>query len=595
MVKKRFLITTADEHTWQTDCPVLFLGEWCRLYNRKAAWQNLDAEVAPYHWDDREKLYQDYLYLQALYEELLQELSAQLNLLHGVEHSLRYWRILVGPWLGYFVQVLFDRWAMLEQAVKGYSIAGVKILDVAPESLIPNDMDHFQALFVDDAWNEMIYGQLLQNWTAVPVTKIRIFVVQTLTPPALTLTRWLKRKMAHAASIVSRWFVREDEAFFIATYLPLKLDWELQWRLGQIPKLWRAFLSPKAAVVWEKRQWKMGQAGANGFAAIARAMIPKHIPVSYLEGYSALQSLCRSLPWPRKPHLIFTSNSYISDDVFKAWAAEKIDAGTPFVGGQHGGVFGVARWLFEEDHQVAISDSWLSWGWEDENIPQVKPVGNLKMVGRNLSWNQKGGALMVEMSLPRYSYFMCSVPVASQWLGYFEDQCRFVAALPQALHEQVLVRLYSHDRGWCQKQRWHDHFPQIRLDDGIASITKLIEKSRLYISTYNSTTFLESLAMNIPTIMFWTPNHWELRDSAIPYFTELKKVGIFHDSPESAACQMVRVWDDVAGWWNQPEVQEARLYFCERFTRIPENPVRILKDALTERTPANAGGLIYKL
>ncbi len=595
---KRFLITTALEETWRDDEPVLFLGEWCRSFKRKSAWKDLDAEVVPYHWDDREKLHRDYFYLQALYEELLQELSAQLNTLHGVQYSLRYWRILVGPWLGNFVQILFDRWTMLEQAVKGYSIAGAQILDVTPEALIPNDMGHFVNIFGGDEWNEMIYGQLLQNWSAVPVAKVQASGAQMAPPPlqALTITRRLKRKMAHAVSTASRWFVREDEAFFISTYLPIKRDWKLQWSMGQIPKLWRAFPPPHADVVWEKRQWKMGQAGADDFAAIARAMIPKHIPVSYLEGYSALQSFCRDLPWPKRPQLIFTSNSYNSDDVFKAWAAEKADSGVPFVVGQHGGMFGVARWIVDEDHQVAISDSWLSWGWEDEKNPRVKPAGNFKMAGRNLGWDPKGGALMVEMTQQRYSCTMHSSPMASQWLGYFEDQCRFVEALPKALREQLLVRLYSHDCGWDQKQRWQDRFPQICLDDGMIPIAGLIEKSRIYISTYNATTFLESLAMDIPTIMFWNPNHWELRDSAIPYFEKLKEVGVFHESPESAACQMARVWDDVAGWWTQSDVQEARLSFCKRFSRVPNNPIQTLMAALQDaKHPNGVRGFNNKL
>lgn len=578
---KRFLITTALEQTWRDDEPVLFLGEWCRLYNRKSVWSDLDAEVVPYHWDDREKLHRDYLYLQALHEELLQELSSQLNTLHGVEYSLRYWRILVGVWLGLFVQMLFDRWVMLEQAVKGYSISGVRILDVAPEEFIPNDMGHFMDMFASDEWNEVIYGQLLENWTAVPVKKVRASRGRLPARPALPLPRRLKRKLAQVASVVSRWFVRENEAFFIATYLPIKLDWTLQWRLGQIPKLWREISPPKTEVEWERRQWKMSGAGVDDFAAIARAMIPRHIPVSYLEGYPALQAFGNNLPWPKKPRLIFTSNSYFSNDVFKAWAAEKVSAGTLFVGGQHGGVFGAARWIFEEDHQISIFDRWLSWGWNDQNTPQVKPAGFLKMIGRNLNWDPKGGALMVEMAMPRYSYLMLSGTVATQWLGYFEDQCRFMTALPQRLREQVLVRLYSHDYGWCQKQRWRDRFPKIRLDDGVLPIAGLIEKSRLYLATYNSTTFLESLAMNVPTIMFWNPNHWELRSNAVPYFEKLKKAGIFHESPESAACQMVKVWDDVDGWWNQTEVQEARLYFCDHFARMPNDPVHVLEEALT--------------
>jgi hypothetical protein len=36
----RYLITTADERTWRFDQPVIFSGEWCRLYERQHIWQN---------------------------------------------------------------------------------------------------------------------------------------------------------------------------------------------------------------------------------------------------------------------------------------------------------------------------------------------------------------------------------------------------------------------------------------------------------------------------------------------------------------------------------------------------------------------------
>ena len=74
--EKRFLITTALEVTWVEDQPILFLGEWCRLYSRKQRWSKMNALVQAYHWDDREKLFSDYIYLNSLYERLLLDLSS---------------------------------------------------------------------------------------------------------------------------------------------------------------------------------------------------------------------------------------------------------------------------------------------------------------------------------------------------------------------------------------------------------------------------------------------------------------------------------------------------------------------------------------
>ena len=61
----RLLITTSIESTWsKNNEPVLFLGEWCKLYSRYDIWSEMDSCVVPYHWDDRKKLYKDFLDLE---------------------------------------------------------------------------------------------------------------------------------------------------------------------------------------------------------------------------------------------------------------------------------------------------------------------------------------------------------------------------------------------------------------------------------------------------------------------------------------------------------------------------------------------------
>jgi putative transferase (TIGR04331 family) len=208
------------------------------------------------------------------------------------------------------------------------------------------------------------------------------------------------------------------------------------------------------------------------------------------------------------------------------------------------------------------------------------------MVGVDMGWDPEGDALMVEVTMPRYSYHMYSVPVAGQWLGYFDEQCRFVDALPDDIRRSLLVRLYGIDYGWNQSARWRERFPDIRLDEGRAPIAPLISKSRLYVSTYNATTFLESMAMNIPTIIFWNVHQWEIRDSAVPFFERLKSAGIFHETPELAAHQMTKVWHNVANWWNSNPVQGARREFCSRYSHIPQNPLENLEGVLRRIAPA---------
>ena len=119
-------------------------------------------------------------------------------------------------------------------------------------------------------------------------------------------------------------------------------------------------------------------------------------------------------------------------------------------------------------------------------------------------------AVLVGYTTPRQSYFLYSHPISSQWLCWLEDQFKFVEALPDYLRSTLLVRLYGTDFGWDQVERWQDRYPNIALYNAQESKTliDLLPQARVLISTYNATPYLETLAMDVPTIMFWNPNHW---------------------------------------------------------------------------------------
>src|SRR5437899_554744 len=113
-----FLITTGDERFWRMEGPLLLLGEWCRTFGNRSVLERVPHEVLPYLWDDREKLHRDYLYLDALYERILEQVTFTLNRVHGTDHSRRYWRIVLGPWLSLFQCILFDRYESLMAAAR---------------------------------------------------------------------------------------------------------------------------------------------------------------------------------------------------------------------------------------------------------------------------------------------------------------------------------------------------------------------------------------------------------------------------------------------------------------------------------------------
>lgn len=333
MNKQRYLITTALEETWVHGQPVLFLGEWCRLYSRKELWSDMDAVVQPYHWDDRDRHYHDSEYVHDLFERMLVDLADRLNGLNGVDHSLRYWRILVGPWLAYFVNVLFDRWSSVKSAFDNFEISGTTILAGNDDNLTPNDMSSFGDLITGDEWNHYIYAEILSYIGLLPL----IFVAKKTKceEPKVDFRKWCVK------GIIKKWlnklallYAKEGDILFLDSYLPPLNEIVLCLKFRQMPILWERVRPVQVELDRRSRNWAMFSRSESDFEKFLVSMIPKQIPKVYLEGYQRLMGQVNSLPWPKSPKLIFSSNCLWYDSVFVAYTAEKLEQGSKLAYGR---------------------------------------------------------------------------------------------------------------------------------------------------------------------------------------------------------------------------------------------------------------------
>lgn len=582
---RKTLVTTAIESTWPKSGKVLFLGDWCHIYDRAYLLKNLEWDLTQYHWNDREKLYLDYKYLKSQYERYLKIVSKQLNIIHATNYSNDYWRILIGPWLESFIHILFDRWTMLDKSLQDHSIYECNILNNDLNNLIPSDMNNFNSKITGDDWNEAIYGELLLNFFSesidLNIIKPDKINVQSLERKHSTLSYKIKSTLISLLDSLSKLSSRDDDIFLISLSIPKWSELKLHLCLGQIPKFWRIPKLNHSKLDMKMRDWKLNLDNSDEFDQILTYMIPRHIPKVYLEGYDIMKIQVSNLSWPKKPKAIFTS-TISNDDIVKAWIAEKKEMKAPLVLRQYGGVFGISAFFPIEDHIYKIVDKYLSWGWVDKSNENVEPLGNLRWLDKKVSYNPKGLALLVEWTTPRYCYTARAAPLSSQWTAYFDNQIRFISALPNLLQQKLLIRLMPIDHQRCQKERWAKSFPDIAIDDCNESIFNLIKKSRVYISTYNATTFLESLAWNVPTIIFWDPKFNELSERAFYDFELLRSVGIFHETPESAALQLIKIWDDIDLWWKSEKVQSNRKVFCQSYSRVIDKPLQVVANKLIE-------------
>lgn len=583
----RYLITTADERSWKYDRPVLFLGEWCCRYDRRAVWSAMDAEMAaPIGIRPGDKL-RDVARVQAIAQTLMPEIAHALNGFHGVNHSTRYWQILLGHWLLRSVSVVFNRYCALEAALEDHAVSGTTAFDSPGYSLATTDSAEFVWACSDDLWNHVLYARILHFIGGVaidqatgPLDNVSGFSRSARNGPS---GGGLKHRLGSVAGALLPKFSRQSDAVVISTYLPLKQRLLLELSLGQVPQRWSTppldVVPPNASV---RSTLTLDASQYGGVERFLRLQFSDLLPSCYLEGFGSLREQAAALPWPSSPKFIFTSNRFDTDEQFKLWTAERAEQGTPYIAGQHGNNYGTHVWAGAACWpECATSDRFVTWGWTDDDERNV-PAFVFRSAGvAPRPRVQRRKLLLIEMPV---SHRIDPYDGYAEFALYQEEQFRFVDALPAHMRSELIVRLHAEYRNfaWGEELRWKDRSPSTRVELGHAPIKHLVDASRIVVHSYDSTGILETLALDIPTICFWHGGLDHLRSDAKPYYEQLRAAGILHDTPESAATAVAAHWDAVGEWWRGPVVQQARRNFCDRYARAVRAPVRTLKNILCE-------------
>lgn len=504
-------------------------------------------------------------------ENLFRDLAGALNSTLQTNYSIRFWRIIVGPWVNNFVPFVL---AELRPR------ATVPRQDIPRE--VPASFDDFSArtfllryaaLVAQDACGSAGFEDVVASQH--PLAKTRTVGWRRLLVAWAKRLHWLLQGVLPGAPRV---VVRDG-------YFPPRCAWRI-WRRswGRIRFDRRDYdwcpdeLRVDKALRMQLRAY-LGKCDREPEATI-RKLIPLHLPRCYLEGFHALERKADKV-FNRDPVVYFTCNAHWHDEIFKLNAARSVDAGARFIVGQHGANYGVVQDLLAEEFEREVSDRFTTWGWsEDEHtvpLPAPKLVGVRERMGRPITdeiifistTTIANGALTDPYTAPLFD-------------AYLAWQLRFIGALPQALRRRLRFRvLRDWGRGfWEPLVR---RFPEVMFESAYQCNATFIERlaaSRMFVCDYIGTSYAEALAANKPTVMFWDPQVMKVRQSAAPFMDALHAAAVLHYDPEAAAREVEKAYADVSGWWNEAQRVRAVSAFQRAFLRMSDDPSREWVDFL---------------
>lgn len=500
---------------------------------------------------------------------LLEDLKELMNSYHGADRPLRYYDIFAGMWLEQFMHVCYA-------AFRGARVPSIRCTEPDPPCL---EQFTTPGQFSRHLENSRAY---LTSLTAVIgrllayQEPIAIFPVQTagghqdLVRSRVREARYVGRRLLKKFFLMA-FFCRRPSLLLCAPYFQCqRRDWAaVMWKWRHWARL-DDFAEEIPVLESFDERWRYDRSARaedrETFLGALRSTMPLCIPSVFLEGFEAFRRHVLALRKPR-PKVVYTANALHGNLVFKLLAAEWSLEGTQIVCHQHGGGYGLDYIHAIENYETRVADLFYTWGWKSTDA-KIRPlsVGSHRI--ERLPWKKKGKVLLVCVEYPKYFYRLHFQPMPGTIETMIRDTITFLEG--HSDHKDLLIRPYSIDYGWGFLEKLHKAASDAEFDTGRRrrNIFRRYTESALVVHNYLGTSYLQTLALNVPTVCFYDPETYKFREEARPHIESLQSVNILHGSARSAVSFVNELRQDVKTWWESADVQNARKGFCSVYANF---------------------------
>jgi len=573
-----------------------YISDFCikdpKILSKKTLLEFKKNVATNYHWDNDKKVKKDYLFLNRFIKRKTIEFSRNLNKFHGLRNNEKYWKIIIFPWLVTITYILFDRWEIIKSLKKKNVF--INAYNYNEIKQVPNQFSDI--VFHDKNLNSYIFTKILEYYKKIKFKKnafcnyninYKNSKKSLLTNNSFTFTDIFRNNdyLNNLLSIIFKFFSFFFKSNYFLKGLAIKQinHIKLNLFLRQFPFIW---IEPtyklsninilKRKNFFLKNKRSQSKNFENFFNSIIFALMPK----SFLEDYDSIKKSLFKSYWPKKCKSIVTAYDYKKNDVFQIWCAEMVKKKAKYFIMQHGGNFGSSEYEIEEDMQLNVADRFLTWGWigKSKNIKSFQAF-QLNLIKKTKLLNNKE-ILICFHTHQKYSYRISSLPKTNfdRLKKIFQLQT-FTKNLDKKL--PVCLRYQKHLYEDIDLEFNKKYFENISYDYSKNYINKILNYAKIVVHDNDTTTFLESMFLNVPTILILDKKIEKFRKSATKYYKELEKNNILFYDPIEASNFINKNYDKLDIWWNGKNLQGARNKFCHKFIKKNSEPFKELKKIIS--------------
>jgi len=543
---------------------ILYAGEWCipSVNDEKS----LDYEVLPFLWSDKKKINEAFVFCDSVYLRVLEIIVPRLNKSLSANYTREYWEKIIGPWLYQYVQIMFDKYKSIQEASKKYpDLQVLTISDKDFQTIFKHGSD-----YNDDIFNLQLFSIVAKYLNMKTITHdLEIKNNNNIFSKKLSFKGLFLFKIT---SILNSLFSKR-KIFISDPYLksrPLSslvfLVWFSKFSLiyNSFYKGYKFFYKKNSILRETLSEFSQNE---DEFTNLVIGSFKFNFPALYLEMHDDFREHVQS--YSRiNIDMIFSSTGLWSSEEFKFLIADqetKMDSNFKIAYAQHGGNYGTDKNSMPEKIERRLSDIFLTYGWSGP--------GTRVLLQQDISKTRRKQTIPVLLVLTapsRHFVMFQHISSSSRAIRNLSNTIGFLNKIDS--DKSILVRDHPgmERSGWHEKESLLKEVPLIKFSES-SDFYKQIHSCRIIVFNHMHTAYLETLAANIPTIIFIPWDDYDFVYPADLLIEQLIKAKIIFTDFEEAANHLNNYYEDPSDWWEDSFVQSARKNFCDSYFSTTEN------------------------
>ena len=572
------LVTTFLENSFSKKNN-FYLGKWCHSLDKKKILKLNFKNTMSYHWADHKKINKDFLYIEKITEKILVKLSNSLNIVHKTNHDLRYWAVIIHPWLVHYISFLFDRWETCRLFIKKNKKKNFVFYNIDVDRYEQTCIDHidFHEKTTRDEWNYATFKKIINFSRPSNIINKRIkhnlkfFNKNRNTNKSISLkVLLLVDKLLSKLALKFNSIIIENFKFPLIDYLKLCIS------KGLVPAKFMSSFDVNAKIkdkdLFLRDRFKscfLKKKNFNKFENFLHLSICDDLPLSYLENYKEFKIQSKKLSYRKKAIITMHSNHW--NDFFKIYFAENRLNKSKIIVSDHGG--GLHPKL---NHYFKFSEKYydkkLSYYKNNHKNFYHKLPPTLPIIKKKKTNTNKDKLTLLITPCTRYQSLCMSIPFFDKWIDQMSEIIYFSKNLNNRIKKKLKFRIKeipSHILGdgvmITEIFRSVFGYKKVESLNNGPTLFESLDNSKLVISNYPQTAFSECLFLNIPTILICSQTSWQFEKKSKEYFLKLKKNKMAFEKFSDAERHIKKIWNDPNSWWQNKNIQKTRQDYLNNF------------------------------